>query len=65
MEPSAVQRGLEDVVALESRICFIDGRQGRLIYRGYDIRELTARSTFEEVAVPAVVQPTSHGHPAR
>ncbi len=48
--PSEVQRGLEDVVALESRICFIDGRQGRLIYRGYDIRDLAARSTFEEVA---------------
>ncbi|HXY46836.1 MAG TPA: citrate/2-methylcitrate synthase [Thermoplasmata archaeon] len=45
-----VQRGLEDVVALESRICFIDGRQGRLIYQGYDIRDLSERSTFEEVA---------------
>jgi len=45
-----VQRGLEDVVALESRICFIDGRGGRLIYQGYDIRDLAARSTFEEVA---------------
>jgi citrate synthase len=45
-----VQRGLEDVVALESRICFIDGQQGRLIYRGYDIRDLAAHSTFEEVA---------------
>jgi citrate synthase len=50
MEPSDVHRGLEDVVALESRICFIDGKQGRLIYRGYDIRDLAARSTFEEVA---------------
>ncbi len=49
-EASDVQRGLEDVVALESRICFIDGRQGRLIYQGYDIRDLAARSTFEEVA---------------
>jgi len=49
-EPSEVQRGLQDVVALESRICFIDGRQGRLIYQGYDIRDLAARSTFEEVA---------------
>ncbi len=47
---SPVQRGLEDVVALESRICFIDGHEGRLIYQGYDIRELAARSTFEEVA---------------
>ncbi|HZY91669.1 MAG TPA: citrate/2-methylcitrate synthase [Thermoplasmata archaeon] len=45
-----VQRGLEDVVALESSICFIDGRGGRLIYQGYDIRDLAAHSTFEEVA---------------
>ena len=45
-----VQRGLEDVVALESKICFIDGKRGRLIYGGYDIRDLTAHSTFEEVA---------------
>jgi citrate synthase len=49
-EPTEVQRGLEDVVALESRICFIDGKQGRLLYDGYDIRDLAARSTFEEVA---------------
>ncbi|HXW66612.1 MAG TPA: citrate/2-methylcitrate synthase [Thermoplasmata archaeon] len=49
-DPSVVQRGLEDVVALESRICFIDGKQGRLIYQGYDIRDLAARSNFEEVA---------------
>jgi citrate synthase len=47
---SDVQRGLEDVVALESRICFIDGKGGRLIYQGYDIRDLAAHSTFEEVA---------------
>ena len=45
-----VQRGLEDVIALESRICFIDGRGGRLLYQGYDIRDLAAQSTFEEVA---------------
>jgi 2-methylcitrate synthase len=45
-----VQHGLEDVVALESRICFIDGKGGRLIYQGYDIRDLAAKSTFEEIA---------------
>jgi citrate synthase len=45
-----VQRGLEDVVALESRLCFIDGKLGRLIYEGYDIRDLANHSTFEEVA---------------
>ena len=45
-----VQRGLQDVVALESRICFIDGKGGRLVYRGYDVRDLARASTFEEVA---------------
>ena len=50
MAEESVQRGLEDVVALESRICFIDGKGGRLIYDGYDIRDLAERSTFEEVA---------------
>ncbi|MCI4358705.1 MAG: citrate synthase [Thermoplasmata archaeon] len=50
MSAGEVQRGLEDVVALESQICFIDGAQGRLIYHGYDIRELAEHSTFEEVA---------------
>lgn len=49
-EPVEVQRGLQDVVALETQICFIDGRQGRLIYRGHDIRDLADRATFEEVA---------------
>jgi citrate synthase len=48
--PPEVHRGLEDVVALASRICFIDGKRGRLLYSGYDIRDLAAHSTFEEVA---------------
>jgi citrate synthase len=42
--------GLEDVVVSTSDICFIDGREGRLVYRGYDVDDLAARSTFEEVA---------------
>ncbi len=50
VEVTGVQRGLQDVVALESRICFIDGKEGRLIYEGYDIRDLAKYSTFEEVA---------------
>lgn len=41
--------GLEDVVAATSSICDVDGTQGRLIYRGYDIHELAENSTFEEV----------------
>jgi len=41
--------GLEDVVVSTSDICFIDGREGRLIYRGYDVDDLAVQSTFEEV----------------
>lgn len=40
--------GLEDVVAGTSEICFIDGREGRLVYCGYDITDLAKQSTFEE-----------------
>src|SRR5437588_12530487 len=41
--------GLEDVVVSTSDICFIDGREGRLVYRGYDVDDLAAHSSFEEV----------------
>lgn len=41
--------GLEDIVASTSSICFIDGHQGRLIYRGIDIHDLVEYSSFEEV----------------
>jgi citrate synthase len=41
-------RGLEDVVAGKSSITFIDGHEGRLLYRGYDIADLTAHSDYEE-----------------
>ncbi|MBI4020039.1 MAG: citrate synthase [Candidatus Aenigmarchaeota archaeon] len=50
MTRKAVYKGLEDVVASESSICFIDGRRGVLLYRGYDIRDLAEHSTYEEVA---------------
>ncbi|MBV8086145.1 MAG: citrate synthase [Chloroflexi bacterium] len=41
--------GLEDVVAATSSICFLDGKQGRLLYRGYDIHDLAANASYEEV----------------
>ena len=41
-------KGLQDVVANESSICFIDGAKGILSYRGIDIHELAQKSTFEE-----------------
>lgn len=42
-------RGLEGVVAANSSICYIDGENGVLAYRGIDIHELASKSTFEEV----------------
>jgi citrate synthase len=44
------ERGLADVVACNSAICFIDGQEGRLLYRGYDVVDLAQNSTFEETA---------------
>ena len=29
------KKGLEDVIAGESKICKVDGKRGRLYYRGY------------------------------
>jgi citrate synthase len=48
--PAQVAEGLEGIVAAESRICFVDGVAGRLIYQGYDIHDLAAHAGFEEVA---------------
>jgi citrate synthase len=42
-------KGLEGIVATTSGICYIDGDQGVLAYRGYDIHDLADHSTFEEV----------------
>jgi citrate synthase len=41
--------GLEGVIAGESEICFIDGYQGTLSYRGYNIHTLAEKAIFEEV----------------
>lgn len=49
MSTSANPAGLEDVVAGNSSVCFIDGKEGRLVYQGYDIHDLAAKATFEEV----------------
>ena len=43
-------RGLADVVAASTALSDIDGRAGRLSYRGYDINELAGNATFEEIA---------------
>lgn len=46
----AVARGLEGVNVTATKLCRIDGQKGELIYSGYDIYDLAAHSTFEEVA---------------
>src|SRR3989338_1320672 len=46
----AFSKGLEDVVAAESGICLIDGKNSKLSYRGYDIHDLAQNSNFEETA---------------
>src|SRR5947207_12133718 len=41
-------KGLEGIVAANSGICYIDGENGILAYRGIDIHELAQNSNFEE-----------------
>ncbi|MBI3636359.1 MAG: tungsten formylmethanofuran dehydrogenase, partial [Candidatus Rokubacteria bacterium] len=48
-EGSQLIRGLEGVVAAETALCDLDGTNGRLAYRGYDIADLARKATFEEV----------------
>lgn len=40
--------GLRDIEIADTKISDIDGDRGKLIYRGYDILDLTKNSTFEE-----------------
>jgi citrate synthase len=42
-------KGLENVVLGPSSITFLDGLQGRMIYKGYNAIELAGKTSFEEV----------------
>ena len=42
--------GLRNIEVADTRICSIDGDNGKLIYRGYDILDLVNHSSFEETA---------------
>lgn len=46
---SSVNFGLEGVPIAESKITYVDGSKGELIYRGYWTGELAKDKTFEEV----------------
>ena len=45
-----LKRGLRDVHIDTTRSSFIDGKLGKLLYRGYSIDDLAKYSTFEETA---------------
>jgi len=40
--------GLRNIEVADTRISNIDGQKGKLIYRGYDILDLTKNSNYEE-----------------
>ncbi len=42
--------GLRGVVVADTKISLVDGDNGKLVYRGYDICDLASYSTFEETA---------------
>ncbi|MCL5437842.1 MAG: citrate synthase [Candidatus Thermoplasmatota archaeon] len=45
-----VHKGLEGIIVNETKIGYVDGQKGRLVYRGYDIETLASKSNFEEVS---------------
>jgi len=42
------KHGLRNIEVADTKISYIDGQKGKLIYRGYDILDLTKNSNFEE-----------------
>ncbi len=44
-----IMKGLKDVYLDSTESSFIDGQEGKLLYRGYNIHDLAEKSTFEEV----------------
>jgi citrate synthase len=42
-------RGLEGVAAADTALSFVDGQNGKLYYRGYDIDDIAGRITYEEI----------------
>jgi citrate synthase len=42
--------GLAGIIASDSQVSLVDGVEGKLLYRGYDIADLAEHATFEETA---------------
>lgn len=55
--PASVSKGLEGIVAANTKLSDVRGDIGQLIYCGYDINELAGKVTYEEV-----VHLLHHGH---
>ena len=58
-----LKRGLRDIYIDRTESSFIDGKAGKLLYRGYDIHDLATQSSFEETtylmlygALPTLLQ---------
>src|SRR5688500_3366161 len=49
-EPGKIAEGLRGITVSESKISFVDGVNGRLLYRGYSIADLAENSSFEETS---------------
>ncbi len=43
-------RGLDGIIAVQTRLSHVDGQNGVLIIGGYELKELAGRVTFEEAA---------------
>ena len=48
--PVSHARGLDGVVAVQTRLSHVDGQNGTLIIGGYELEKLAGRVTFEEAA---------------
>ncbi len=49
-EQPTVVRGLEGIYVSTTELSRVDGQNGRLFYRGYDIHDLVTQGSFEETA---------------
>ena len=50
MAEATYAKGLEGVIAAESKICRVDGEKGELFYSGYSIQDLVKNCDYEEVS---------------
>ena len=64
-EGSGLIRGLEGVVAAETKLCDLDGANGRLAYCGYDIAELARLAIVRGSLPPALARGAAEAGAAR